>query len=138
MTVSERQNLLVEDYLLIENSFERFQVLVDTAYTVLEPYPDEFRDVEHLVPGCVSRVWLAVRRNNEDAFEVLLDSEAPALRSIGALFCRVYSGGSGTDIVNTPPDFIERLSIDRHLTPTRLRGLRQIREILVERVSNAG
>jgi len=138
MTVSERQDLLVEDYLLIENSFERFQVLVDTAHTRLELYPEEFRNDDHLVPGCVSRVWLAVCGNEEGTFDVLLDSEAPALKSIGALFCRVYSGGSGADIVNTPPDFIERLSIDRHLTPTRLRGLRQIREILVERVSNAG
>jgi len=138
MTVRERQDLLVEDYLLIENSFERFQVLVDTAHTRLKPYPEEDRSDDHLVPGCVSRVWLSVRRNDEDTFDVLFDSETPALKSIGALFCRVYSGGSGEDIVKTPPDFIERLSIDRHLTPTRLRGFRQVRAILVGRVNAAG
>jgi len=135
MTVRERQNLLVEDYGVIEDSFERFQLIVDTAHNSLAPFPEELRTDDRLVPGCVSRVWLAVRETGAGHFEVMIDSEAPALKSIGALFCRVYSDAPGADIAGTPPDFIERLAIDRHLTPTRLRGLSQIRRTLVELVS---
>jgi len=138
MTASERQDLLVEDYGLIENSFERFQLIVDTAHSTLAPFPDEFRTDDRLVPGCVSRVWLAVRESEDGHFAVMVDSEAPALKSIGALFCRVYSGATAREIRETAPDFIERLAIDRHLTPTRLRGVGQIRKVLVERVTDRG
>lgn len=138
MTARERQDLLVEDYGMIENSFERFQLIVDTAHSSLAPFPEDLRTDDRLVPGCVSRVWLAVAGTGDGHFEVMIDSEAPALKSIGALFCRIYSGASRSEILETPPDFIDRLAIDRHLTPTRLRGLSQIRKTLVERASAAG
>jgi cysteine desulfuration protein SufE len=66
--------------------------------------------------------------------DVLIESESPALAGIAALFSRVYSGSPPAEILATEPDFIERLGIDRHLTPTRARGLRRLREMLVERV----
>ena len=135
-SVSERLELLVEDYLFIENSFERFQVVVDTAHALLEPFPENLRTDHYLVSGCVSRLWLVVREGEGGIFEILLDSESPALKSIGALFCRVYSGGTAAEIKGVSPDFIERLSIDRHLTPTRLRGLQRIRETLIDRVTS--
>ncbi len=123
---------------MIENSFERFQIIVDTAQATLAPFPEELRTDDRLVPGCVSRVWLAVREGDGGHFEVKIDSEAPALKSIGALFCRVYSGATGSEIIATPPNFIERLAIDRHLTPTRLRGLIQIRKMLLELITVPG
>lgn len=124
----------MEDYLLIENSFERFQVIVDTAHSTVAPFPEALRTDEHLVSGCVSRVWLAVVKSHDGRFEVMIDSEAPALKSIGALFCRMYSGGTAEEIAESSPDFIEQLALDRHLTPTRVRGVNQIRKMLMERV----
>jgi cysteine desulfuration protein SufE len=138
MTARERQDLLVDDYGIIGNSFERFQLIVDTAHSSLAPFPEDLRTDDRLVPGCVSRVWLAIAGRGDGTFEVMIDSEAPALKSIGALFCRIYSGASRPEILETPPDFIDRLAIDRHLTPTRLRGLSQIRKTLVELVSATG
>ncbi|NLT72153.1 MAG: SufE family protein [Verrucomicrobiaceae bacterium] len=138
MTASERQQRLVDDYRLIENSFERFQIVVDTAHAKAAPFPEASRTEEHLVPGCVSRVWLAVAKREDGSFEVWIDSEAPALKSIGALFCHIYSDGTEEEIAATPPDFIEQLALDRHLTPTRLRGLGQIRKKLLERIGELG
>jgi cysteine desulfuration protein SufE len=131
MTVRERQELLVSDYGVIENSFERFQIIVDTAHLGLGSFPGELRTDDRLVAGCLSRVWVAARETGDGTFEVLIDSEAPALKSLGALFCRIYSGGTVAEIVETAPEFIEKLSLDRHLTPTRLRGLHEIRKRLV-------
>lgn len=132
MTASERQDLLVDDFLLLEDPFERFQLIVETAWSQSQSLPESLRTDDQLVPGCVSRVWLAVWRGSGSVFEVRADSESPALRSIAALFCRIYSGSTGEDILKTEPDFVQKLGIDRHLTPTRLRGLRRLREKLVE------
>ena len=131
MTASERQQRLIEDFLLLEDSFERFQLIIETGPSQSEVLPERFRTDSNLVPGCVSRVWLAVWQGCGATFEVRVDSESPALKSIGSLYCRIYSGSTGEDILNTEPDFVRKLEIDRHLTPTRLRGLCRLREKLV-------
>ncbi len=135
MTAGDRQRVLVEDYLLIEDPRERFQIIVETAASHLEPFPDEFRNEDHLVPGCVSKVWIALWEGNDGAIELRIDSESPALRSLGALYCRLYAGAKCQDIMDTEPDFIETLKIDLNLTPTRMRGLRRLRERIIESVA---
>ena len=134
MTAPARQDLLVESYGMIDDPRERFQLIVETAAAGTPPLSEAERTEKNLVPGCVSKVWLALRPQSDGTVDVVIESESPALAGIAALFCRVYSGSPPAEILTTEPDFIERLGIDRHLTPTRARGLRRLREMLVERV----
>ncbi len=136
MTAAERQNLLIEEYGLIHDPRERFQVIVETAAAVAPPFPEAERREENLVPGCVTKVWLWVGRDESGGLEVRIDSESPTLRAIGALFYRVYAGASPGEFAATAPAFVEGLGLDRHLTPTRLRGVRRLYEMLVERAAN--
>lgn len=135
MSASARQDLLVGEYGLIDDPRERFQIIVETAGGGAVALLEAERTVENLVPGCVSKVWLALRPQADGRVEVVIESESPALAGISALFCRIYSGASPAEILATAPDFIERLGIDRFLTPTRARGLRRLREMLVERAA---
>lgn len=132
ITVEERQRAIIDDYLLIEDPRERFQVIVETGASLLESFPEKFRNDDHLVPGCVSKVWIALWQGDDGVIELRIDSESPALRGIGALYCRLYSGASGQEIIDTDPVFIATLKIDLNLTPTRMRGLHRIRELIVE------
>ena len=134
MTAAARQDLLVEEYGLIDDPRERFQIIVETSGGRSASLPESDRTAENLVPGCVSKVWLALSPRADGTVEVRMASESPALDGIAALFQRVYSGSTPEEIVSTDPDFIGRLGIDRFLTPTRMRGLRRLREMLVERV----
>ena len=43
----------------LRSSEDRYRYLIQLGRK-LEPYPEEFRDQEHLVPGCLSQVWLGV------------------------------------------------------------------------------
>ncbi len=132
MTAEQRQDQLIKEYLLIPEERERFQLIVETAGKGAS-MPDHERCDANLVPGCVSRVWLSVRPRAGGTVEVMVESESPALSGIAGLFRRVYSGSTPEEILSTDPRFIERLAIDRFLTPTRLRGLRRLREVLVEK-----
>jgi cysteine desulfuration protein SufE len=40
-----------------------------------------------------------------------------------AVLLRIYSGRKPRDILDTPPDFIAALNLERHLSPTRSTGL---------------
>ncbi|MEC5128696.1 SufE family protein [Verrucomicrobiales bacterium BCK34] len=131
MSVIERQEQLIEDYGIIPDPMERFQLIVESGGGGTDPFPEEARTEENLVPGCVSKVWVtgAVK---DGVLDLRIDSEAPALAAIGALMCRLYSGAEVSAVVAVEPDFIVELGIDRNLTPTRLRGLGNIRKRIVE------
>lgn len=133
MTARERQEKVIEDFSFIEDPLERFQVIVETARA--ENFPEHFRKDEFLVPGCTSRVWLAVW-SEDDSLRVGVDSEAPALKGIATLFERIYSDSSKEEISSLEPEFIHRLGIDRQLTPTRRRGVANIRLRLLELIEN--
>ncbi|PAW64244.1 MAG: hypothetical protein B9S36_02960 [Verrucomicrobiia bacterium Tous-C2TDCM] len=135
MTAAARRDFLIEEYGVIDDPRERFQLIVETAAARLPALTGAERTEANLVPGCVSRVWLALRPQGDGTVEVLIESESAALAAVAALFCRVYSGSPPSEILTTEPDFIERLGIDRHLSPTRARGLLRLREMLVERVT---
>lgn len=135
MTAEQRQDQLIEEYLLIPEERERFQLIVETAGKGAS-MPDPERCDANLIPGCVSRVWLSVLPDAGGRIGVMIESESPALSGIAGLFRRVYSGSTAGEILSTEPRFIEALGIDRFLTPTRLRGLRRLREVLVEKARN--
>ncbi len=132
MTVAERQAELIGEYRIIEHVLERFQMILDTVPARALPYPEEYRNADHLVPGCTSSVWLAVWEASPDSWAVRVAAEAPSLAAIGALFSMIYDGGRGEEIRSVEPEFLAALGIDRQLTPTRLRGLGFLRAKLVE------
>ena len=51
------------------------------------------------------------------------DSDAIITKGIIALLIRALSGQSSKDIVNTPLDFIDKIGLTSHLSPTRANGL---------------
>jgi cysteine desulfuration protein SufE len=132
MTVAERQAELIGEYRIIEHALERFQVILETVPARALPYPEEYRNADHLVPGCTSAVWLAVWELSPDCWAVRIAADTPSLAAIGALFSMIYDGGRGEEIRSVEPEFLAALGIDRQLTPTRLRGLGFLRAKLVE------
>jgi cysteine desulfuration protein SufE len=51
------------------------------------------------------------------------DSDAMIVKGLIALLIKVYSGRTPEEILSTPPDFLKKLGIDSHLSPTRKNGL---------------
>lgn len=131
MDVSARQRQLIEDYGLIPDSLERFQLIVESKGGAAEPFPEGERIESNLVPGCVSQVWVTGSVHG-GSLELHIDSDAPALAAIGRLMCRLYSGCPVSEVLAEEPEFVSKLGIDQNLTPTRQRGLRNIRLRIVE------
>ena len=88
-----------------------------TTFTAAERLP------AHRVPGCVSAVWLIDELSNTQC-RFRGDAEAPVLRGLVALLCRRVSGRSVAEVATDATDIVSRLQLERHLTPTRVNGLR--------------
>ncbi|MCL4106308.1 UNVERIFIED_CONTAM: hypothetical protein GTU68_003469 [Idotea baltica] len=88
----------------------------------MDSYPEEFRDEDHQVKGCQSRVWLHADLSGEQ-IKFVGDSDAIIPKGLISLLLRVYSGQPAADIAATQPYFIEKIGLAQNLTPTRTNGL---------------
>lgn len=124
MTVKENQERLIEDLLIIPDVQERLGVIVAQAKTSLL---ESERDDEHLVKGCVSRVWLAGEAK-DGRWHSRYDADSPMVKGLIGLLCSVYEGGAPADVVAEEPIIWERLGLLKVLSPTRLNGLAAVRQ----------
>jgi cysteine desulfuration protein SufE len=130
MSLIEKQRELIDDYSIIEDPVERFSAIVDRGRSA-PPLPDEARSDEYLVPGCTSQVWLTGwlnSENGEPTCEFRVEADAPSVHGVAALLCDLYSGATPEEISAVEPECLTALGIDRQLTPTRMRGLGQVRK----------
>lgn len=126
MTIpAERQQRLVCRYRVIDDVHERLAAIVAHKSTLTALAADE-RVEANLVPGCISRVWLAASLE-EGRLRLRLDAESALVRGLATLLCEMYDEALPEEVVATEPEVFEALGIDRQLSPTRLNGLANIR-----------
>jgi len=121
MNIQEKQDRIVREFELLENWPERYKYLIKLGQK-LEPLPDEFKVEENLVRGCQSQVWLVT--DLEDSKVIFkADSDAAITKGLVALMVRFYSDEDPDTILTTSPEFIKKIGLQEHLSPTRSNGL---------------
>jgi len=119
--VRKAQDELVDEFALFDDWVDRYQYLIDLGRR-LPPFPESLKTEEHRIRGCQSQVWFVPRKAG-DRLEFEAVSDAAIVSGLIALLLRVYSGRRPQEILDTPPDFIQALQLERHLSPTRSTGL---------------
>nr|MDA3862080.1 SufE family protein [Melioribacteraceae bacterium] len=51
------------------------------------------------------------------------DSDSTIVKGLAALLLKVYSEQTPAEILSSPPEFLHKIGIDSHLSPTRKNGL---------------
>ena len=119
--VAAAQHEIIEEFGLFDDWMDRYQYLIDLGRRLPE-FPDELRTDEHRIRGCQSQVWFVPeKRDGRLYFQAI--SDAAIVSGLIALLLRLYSGREPRDILDTPPDFVEALELQSHLSPTRSNGL---------------
>jgi cysteine desulfuration protein SufE len=116
---------------LFDDWMERYEFIIEMGRK-LPPFPDEWTDDAHRVPGCQSRVWMeAAPRNGKIYFAGV--SDAAIVSGLIALLLRVYSGRSSSEITATDPSFLKDLGLLEALSTNRGNGIasmaRKVREV---------
>lgn len=125
MPLSPRQQQLIDDYGLIENSQERLAAVVDQARRTA-PLPATDRVDDHRVRGCVSSVWLVAElRAGHCHFRA--DADGPLVRGLVLLVCEFFNGAAPAEILADDADPLALLDLTRNLSPTRQNGLASLR-----------
>ena len=119
--VAAAQQEIIDEFSLFDDWMDRYQYLIDLGRRLPE-MSDELRTEENRIRGCQSQVWFVPERK-EGRLYFRAISDAAIVSGLIALLLRLYSGRYPQDILDTPPDFVEALQLQSHLSPTRSNGL---------------
>ena len=120
-TAAEAQAAIKDEFAFFSDWAERYQYLIDLGRK-LPPFPEEWKTEEHRLHGCQSLVWI-VPQGNGARLQFHAISDSAIVSGLIYLALRVYSGRSAQEILATEPDYIARIGLARHLSPTRSNGL---------------
>jgi len=121
MSIREIQNEVIGEFSALGEWMDKYQYLIDLGRDV-PPIDVSRKTDEYLIQGCQSRVWLnAELRDNKVVYSA--DSDAIITKGLAALLIRVLSNHSPSEILEAELDFIDRIGLHEHLSPTRSNGL---------------
>nr|WP_244973284.1 SufE family protein [Formosa algae] len=106
---------------MFEDWEERYQYMIDLGKT-LPLIETEYKTDDNLIKGCQSKVWVhAEMKDNAVIFTA--DSDAIITKGIIAILIRSFSNQHPKDILDANTDFIDKIGLKEHLSPTRANGL---------------
>ncbi len=130
-TAADAIESIADELNLFDDWMERYEYIIGMGRK-LPPFPDEWANDAHRVPGCQSRVWMEVAERGGKIFFAGA-SDAAIVSGLVALLLRVYSGRSPGEIRSTDPAFLKDLGLLEALSTNRGNGIaamaRKVREV---------
>jgi len=125
---------------VFDDWMDRYQFIIELGRK-LPPFPEEWTNDAHRVPGCQSKVWMEAAMQG-GTLRLAGASDAAIVSGLVALLLRVYSGRSPAEILATDPVFLRDLGLLEALSTNRGNGIaamaRAIREAAQSQVAALG
>ena len=120
-TIAEREEEIVEEFSMFDEWLDKYEHIIELGKS-LEPIDPEYRSDAWKVKGCQSQVWLQPgQRDGAVVFKA--DSDASITKGLVAMMVRVLSNQPAPAVAAAPLDFLGRIGLQEHLSPTRSNGL---------------
>jgi len=116
---------ILADFELLDEWEDRYRYVIELGRK-LKPLPEDKRNAENKVQGCVSQVWLSttVHPDGVPRLTFVGDSDAHIVRGLVAILFAIYSGKTADEILSIDAnETLGKLHLNEHLTPQRSNGL---------------
>ncbi len=121
MTIQDIQQEIIDEFSFFEDWTERYEYLIELGKN-MPLIEAQYKTDDNLIKGCQSQVWLhAEKQDGKVVFTA--DSDAILTKGIVSLLLRVFTRQSPQDILQADTDFIKKIGLQEHLSPTRANGL---------------
>ncbi len=122
MSIKEIEEEIVSEFELFGDDWEgKYEHLIDLGKS-LPMIEEKNKTEQNIIQGCQSRVWLNSEKKGDKIF-FTADSDAIITKGMVALMIRVFNGQSAKDIVESKVEFVDKVGLKEHLSPTRANGL---------------
>jgi len=121
MTIVQTEKEIIEEFEIFEDWMGKYEYLIDMGKSL--PMIDEkYKTDDKIIKGCQSRVWMHSELKDGKIIYTA-DSDAIITKGMVALMIRVLSNHTPDEIINAKLDFVEKIGLTQHLSPTRSNGL---------------
>ena len=121
MQVLPQEKEIISEFEIFDNWMEKYEYLIDLGKD-LPIIESSYKQDENLIKGCQSRVWLFAEYD-QGKVSFFADSEAIITKGIIALLIRVLNHQPPRLIIDAELNFINKIGLTNHLSPTRANGL---------------
>lgn len=121
MTIETIQEELIDEFSMFDDWMQRYEYMIELGKS-LPLIADQYKTDDKLIKGCQSRVWLHSEMQNDQVI-FTADSDAIITKGIVAILIRVFSNQKPSDILKADTQFIDKIGLKEHLSPTRANGL---------------
>jgi len=122
MNLQEKEQELIEEFSMFDNWDAKYEYLIELGKELPE-IDDKYKTEQYKIKGCQSQVWLHAEMKEDGKIYFTADSDAIITKGIIALLVRVISGATPDEIINSNMDYINKIGLNQHLSPTRSNGL---------------
>jgi len=121
MKITEAENQIMEDFSLFDDWMDKYNYIIEMGKEL--PLIDVRKKTpQYLISGCQSQVWLHAEFIDGKVI-FTADSDAIITKGIINLLIKVLSHQTPQDILDADLNYIERIGLKEHLSPTRSNGL---------------
>ena len=121
MSIATKQADIVEEFSMFDDWMQRYEYMIDLGKS-LPLIADEYKTDDNIIKGCQSKVWVHAELEG-DKVVFTADSDAIITKGIIAILIRAFSNQPPKDILDANNDFIDKIGLKEHLSPTRANGL---------------
>ena len=122
MTIEEIENEIIEEFELFGDDWEgKYEHLIELGKS-LPKIKEELKTDDRIIKGCQSKVWLHSEKQGDEVV-FTADSDAIITKGMVALMIRVLSYQKPQAILSANLEFINKIGLTEHLSPTRANGL---------------
>ena len=123
---------LIDDFSFFENWEDKYQYLIDLGRNV-PAMNEELKTDENKLKVCQSVVYFSNLYNNHGSITFMANSDAAIVQGLIAIMLKIFSGKKPQEILDININFLEKIGLDEHLSPTRKNGLSS----LISSIKNA-
>jgi len=126
---------IAEDLDVFDDWMDRYGFIIELGRK-LPPFPADWMNDAHRVPGCQSQVWMeAAVRDGKLVFAGA--SDAAIVAGLVALLLRVYSGRTPAEVLATDPVFLKELGLMEALSTNRGNGVASMTRAIRDQAARA-
>ncbi len=121
MAIQESINHIINEFSIFEDWMDKYNYLIELGKSVPK-IEEKYKIDANLISGCQSRVWLHSSFVDGKIY-FTADSDAVITKGIVNLLIRIFSGNTPDEILSADMEFLDKLGLKEHLSPTRSNGL---------------
>ncbi|MBO4332416.1 MAG: SufE family protein [Paludibacteraceae bacterium] len=121
MTIQEKEDEIIAEFEFLTDWLDKYELIIDKG-NANKGIDAQYKTDQYLIEGCQSKVWVhAEYRDGKVYYEG--ESNTEIVGGIISMLVDVLSGETPDAILEAKLDFIEKIGLKEHLSPTRSNGM---------------